>query len=160
MPGVGAFGTAMDNLIKYDLVNVIKDVIKKGTPFLGICLGMQLLVNESEESKGVKGLSLIDGKCFLIPKKEDLKIPHMGWNNLQLQKKSRLFTSCDDKDFVYFVHSYYVKSNDRESVSATCTYSVTMDVAFEKDNIFATQFHPEKSSNKGLAILNNFLNVK
>ena len=159
LPGVGAFKDAMDNLEKYGLVSVIKDYIMTGRPFLGICLGLQLLFEESDESKGVEGLHILDGKCKLIPKGEFTKIPHMGWNSLEFPRNGKLFEGINDSAYVYFVHSYYLEADDETIVTATTNYNVKIHASVEKDNIFACQFHPEKSGEVGLKILENFLKM-
>lgn len=156
LPGVGAFGAAMQHLQEYDLVEVIHEIIEKKTPFLGICLGLQLLFEQSEESPGVKGLGILKGEILKIPPKEGLKIPHMGWNSLQLQNHGRLFQNLQENPYVYFVHSYYLKAEDESIVKATADYSVSIHASVEKENVFACQFHPEKSGEVGLQILKNF----
>ena len=160
LPGVGAFGDAMTNLKKYGLDQVIHQVVKKGTPFLGICLGLQLLFERSDETPGVEGLGILKGEILRIPDKEDLKIPHMGWNSLHLQHEGRLFQGLPEQSYVYFVHSYYLKAEEEKIVKATTEYSVNIHASVEKDNVFACQFHPEKSSDVGLAILKNFVELK
>ena len=159
LPGVGNFGTAMDNLNALSLNGAICETIKRGTPFLGICLGLQLLFERSEESEGVSGLSVLKGKIVKIPPAEDLKIPHMGWNSLKISKNSRILGHLKDETYVYFVHSYYLQAEDPKVVSATCEYGVTIHAAVESENVFATQFHPEKSSGAGLSILERFLKL-
>jgi len=159
LPGVGAFGDAMGKLHQYGLVDVIKEVVEKGTPFIGICLGLQLLFESSEETPGVEGLGILKGKILRIPDAEGLKIPHMGWNSLHLQNDGRLFKGLRENDYVYFVHSYYLKAEDEEIVKATTNYSVNIHASVEKDNVFACQFHPEKSSDVGLKILKNFVEL-
>lgn len=159
LPGVGSFGDCMDNLNKYNLVEVIKDVVAKGTPFLGVCLGLQLMFEESEESPGVKGLGLLKGQIKRIPEGEYKKIPHMGWNSLELKRKGRLFDGIPDNPYVYFVHSYYLDAADKSIVVGTTEYNVSIDATVERDNIFGCQFHPEKSSDVGLKILKNFVDL-
>lgn len=159
LPGVGNFGDAMAKLESFGLVPVIKEVTEKKIPFLGICLGLQLLFEESEESPGVKGLGLLPGKIVRIPKTKGLKIPQIGWNALQYPSEGRLFRDVPEGAYVYFVHSYYLQARDKEIVKATAEYGVTVEASVEKDNIFACQFHPEKSSEAGLQILQNFLKV-
>ena len=159
LPGVGAFGDAMANLKKYHLDQVIYQVVEKGIPFLGICLGLQLLFEKSDESKGVKGLGILEGEVCKIPECEGLKIPHMGWNSLSLQNKGRLFQGLQDNSYVYFVHSYYLKAKDENIVKATTEYSTRIHASVEKGNVFACQFHPEKSSDVGLKILKNFVEL-
>ncbi|MGN0426429.1 MAG: imidazole glycerol phosphate synthase subunit HisH [Agathobacter sp.] len=160
LPGVGAFGDAMSELKKYELDKVIREVADKGTPFLGICLGLQLLFEGSDESSGVEGLHILDGKILRIPDKEGLKIPHIGWNSLSLMNEGRLFQNLNGNPFVYFVHSYYLKAADESIVKATTDYSVTIHASVEKGNVFACQFHPEKSSTVGLSILKNFISIQ
>ena len=159
LPGVGAFSSAMDKLKEYDLIPVIKEVTDKGTPFLGICLGLQLLYESSEESPGVEGLSILKGQVKKIPEGNGLKIPHMGWNSLSLKGDGRLFKGVSEGSYVYFVHSYYLKAKEEDTVKAVCDYNVTIHASVEKDNIFACQFHPEKSSETGLKMLKNFLEI-
>ncbi len=159
LPGVGAFGDAMNKLNGYDLVPVIKDLITEGKPFFGICLGLQLLYEESEESPGVLGIGALSGTIRKIPAGEYKKIPHMGWNSLDFPNKGRLFEGIDEGSYVYFVHSYYLDAKDRSSVTATCEYNTTIDASVEKGNVFACQFHPEKSGNVGLKILENFIKL-
>lgn len=159
LPGVGAFGDAMANLRNYGLDQVIYQVVEKGTPFLGICLGLQLLFERSDETPGVPGLGILKGEICRIPDREGLKIPHMGWNNLCLQNEGRLFTGLQQDSYVYFVHSYYLKAEEESIVKATCDYGVHIHASVEKDNIFACQFHPEKSSDVGLQILKNFVEL-
>lgn len=156
LPGVGSFGDAMAHLREYNLVEVIKDVVKEKIPFLGICLGLQLLYESSEETPGVEGLGILKGKILKIPEQKDLKIPHMGWNSLHLQNDGRLFRGIEQNPYVYFVHSYYLKAGEEETVKATTEYSVNIHASVEKDNVFACQFHPEKSGDLGLQILKNF----
>lgn len=160
LPGVGSFGDAMSRLNEYGLCNTIYDVVDKGIPFLGICLGLQLLFESSEESPGVSGLGILKGKILKIPDSPDLKIPHMGWNSLDIREGSSLYKGISDNPYVYFVHSYYLKADNEEEVAATTDYSVKIHAGIEKDNIFACQFHPEKSSSVGLSILRNFVNIQ
>ena len=156
LPGVGCFKDAADNLRKYGLEPVIKECVAMGKPFLGICLGMQLLFDESEESPGVKGLSLLSGRCIKIPEDKGLKGPQIGWNSLDFPNKSRLLAGVPEGAFVYFVHSYYIAADKLSDVAATTEYGVTVHAAVERNNIFGCQFHPEKSSEVGLKILKNF----
>lgn len=156
LPGVGSFGDAMKNLKKYGLDKVIHEVADQGTPFLGICLGLQLLFESSEETPGVEGLGLLKGKILRIPEQEGLKIPHMGWNSLELKNNGRLFQGMEGEPYVYFVHSYYLKAEEEEIVKAAAMYSTYIHASVEKDNVFACQFHPEKSGTVGLQILKNF----
>lgn len=156
LPGVGAFGEGMANLEKNGLDKVIKEEVKSGKPLLGICLGMQMLFEESEESPNVKGLGILKGKILKLPKVADLKIPHMGWNDLTCHGK--LFEGLKNP-FVYFVHSYYLSALDKSVVSATVHYGIDIEVAVESNNVFGCQFHPEKSGEEGLKILSNFANL-
>lgn len=156
LPGVGAFGDAMAQLKKYELDKVVHEVTEKETPLLGICLGLQLMFESSEETPGVEGLHLLDGHIHRIPDAEGIKIPHIGWNSLEFPKESRLFKGIADQSYVYFVHSYYLKAADEAIVAATTEYSTHIHAAVEHGNIFACQFHPEKSSTVGLQILQNF----
>lgn len=156
LPGVGSFGDAMGKLHDYDLVNVIEKVVEKKIPFLGICLGLQLLFESSEETPGVDGLGILKGKIVKIPENGELKIPHMGWNSLHFQNDGRLFKKLPKDSYVYFVHSYYLQAEDENIVKATTEYSTCIHASVEKDNVFACQFHPEKSSDVGLTILKNF----
>lgn len=156
LPGVGAFGDAMDKLSQYHLIDVIKKVTDKGTPFLGICLGLQLLFDRSDEAPGVAGLGILKGEILKIPKKDELKIPHMGWNSLEFPRPGRLFDGLVQNPYVYFVHSYYLKAAEEEIVTATTDYGIQIHASVEKGNVFACQFHPEKSGETGLRILKNF----
>ena len=159
LPGVGAFGDAMGNLERRGLVPVIRETVEKGTPFLGICLGLQLLFERSDEAPGVAGLGILPGEILRIPSKEGLKIPHMGWNSLHLEHGGRLFDQVSEQSYVYFVHSYYLKAGEEEIVKASTEYGVHIHASVEKGNVFACQFHPEKSSEVGLRILSNFVNI-
>ncbi|MCI5945087.1 MAG: imidazole glycerol phosphate synthase subunit HisH [Eubacterium sp.] len=160
LPGVGSFGDAMGKLRKYKLDQVIYDVVDKKIPFLGICLGLQLLFESSEETPGVSGLGLLKGKILRIPDCDGLKIPHMGWNSIEIKEGSRLFTGIPNQSYVYFVHSYYLKAEEEADVAASTHYSVDIHASVEHDNIFACQFHPEKSSEVGLKILQNFVSLQ
>lgn len=159
LPGVGAFGDAMQKLKEYGMDKVIHEVVAKGTPLLGICLGLQLLFERSDEAPGVEGLGVLNGEILRIPDMEGLKIPHMGWNSLRLINDGRLFRGLDDESYVYFVHSYYLKAADERIVKATTEYSTLIHAAVEQGNVFACQFHPEKSSDTGLHILKNFVEL-
>ena len=159
LPGVGSFGDAMNNLDKFGLVDTIKKVTGNGTPFLGICLGLQLLFKESEETPGVEGIGILKGKILRIPPAEGLKIPHMGWNSLDIKPGARLFKGLEGNPYVYFVHSYYLKAADEGIVAATTEYTTHIHASVESGNVFACQFHPEKSSDVGLKILKNFASL-
>lgn len=159
VPGVGAFGDAMEKMHQYGLTDILRTIAEKGTPLFGICLGLQLFFESSEESPGVEGLSLIPGKIVKIPAREGYKIPHMGWNSLHVSPSSRLLKGIEDGAYVYFVHSYYLKAEHPEDVAATTEYTVKIHAAAEHGNVFATQFHPEKSGEVGLKILKNFIDL-
>jgi glutamine amidotransferase len=159
LPGVGAFGDAMSNIRKYELDKVIDEIVAMDKPFLGICLGLQLLFERSDESQGVKGLGVLKGEILKIPDNEGLKIPHIGWNSLTLVNNGQLYKGIENDAYVYFVHSYYLKASDENIVRATTDYSTLIHASVEKDNVFACQFHPEKSSTVGLKILQNFANL-
>lgn len=156
LPGVGSFGDAMGNLRKYGLVPVIHDMVNSGKPLLGICLGLQLLFESSAETPGAEGLGILKGRILKIPSAPSLKIPHMGWNSLHLQNNGRLFRDIPEDTYVYFVHSYYLQAEEPEIVKAVTDYSTEIHASVEKGNVFACQFHPEKSSRYGLKILENF----
>ena len=159
VPGVGAFGDAMGKMHQYGLVEVFREIAAKGTPLLGICLGLQLFFESSEETPGVEGLGLLPGKIVRIPDKEGFKIPHMGWNSIQINPASRLLKGIEEGAYVYFVHSYYLQAENEADVAATTDYVVNIHAAAEHENIFATQFHPEKSGEIGLRILKNFIEL-
>ena len=159
LPGVGAFGDAMEKLQNYGLIPVIHEVVKRKIPFLGICLGLQLFFERSEETPGVEGLGILKGEIKRIPDGEDLKIPHIGWNSLKYPNKGRLYEGIQENSYVYFVHSYYLEAKDAEIVVAETEYGTKIHASVEKDNVFACQFHPEKSSSVGLKILENFLKI-
>ena len=156
LPGVGAFGDAMKSMEKSGLIETVKKAADGTKPFLGICLGLQLLFESSEESPGVEGLGIFKGSVVKIPDR-GFKIPHMGWNNISLTKKSRILP--DNEPFVYFVHSYYIQPTDKDVVSARTEYGEVLDIAVERGNVFATQFHPEKSGDAGMEILRRFLSL-
>jgi glutamine amidotransferase len=159
LPGVGAFREAMDKLHQYGLVEVIQTVAERGTPLLGICLGLQLFFESSQESEGVKGLGLLPGKIIRFPDTLGLKVPHMGWNCLDIKPEAKLFKGIDSGEYVYFVHSYYLEAERKSDVAATAEYGLTFGASVERGNIFACQFHPEKSSDTGLKILKNFIEL-
>lgn len=159
LPGVGSFGDAMEKLRQYGLVDVIRRVAGKGTPFLGICLGLQLLFESSSESPGVEGLGILPGRILKIPDSFGLKVPHMGWNSLEIRPGAPLFSGIQNGAYVYFVHSFYLEAKDASIVAATAQYGVNIHASVERGNVFACQFHPEKSGDVGLAILKNFINL-
>lgn len=159
LPGVGSFGDAMDKIRAYGLEEIIHKVVDKGIPFLGICLGLQLLFERSDESDGVKGLGLLQGEIVRIPDESGLKVPHIGWNSLKFPNQGRLFQGISEEAYVYFVHSYYLRAKDENIVTATAEYGTLIHASVEKGNIFACQFHPEKSSEVGLTILKNFIGI-
>lgn len=159
LPGVGAFGDAMEKLKQYGLTEAIRQVVGRGTPFLGICLGLQLMFESSEESPGAEGLGLLKGRILKIPDCKGLKIPHMGWNSLDIRPGSKLFQGIAAGDYVYFVHSYYLKADDDKVVAASTEYSTHIHAAVEWKNLYACQFHPEKSGDTGLKILKNFVDL-
>ena len=159
LPGVGAFGDAMDKLTKLGLADVLKTVADEGKPLLGICLGMQVLFDRSDEAPGVKGLSILPGDICAIPADGVNKIPHMGWNSIDFPKKGKLFDGIEEGSYVYFVHSYYLKAKQIEDVAATTEYITHIHASVERDNVFGCQFHPEKSGDVGLKILKNFIEL-
>ena len=159
LPGVGAFGGAMARLRARGLEEVIRKCVDREIPFLGICLGQQLLFESSEESPGVKGLHILDGKVMRIPAQEGVKVPHMGWNDLQFPRQGRLFEGLPDHTSVYFVHSYNLRAGEEQVVTARAEYGLMIDASVEKGNVFGCQFHPEKSADAGLQILRNFIRV-
>ena len=160
LPGVGSFGDAMDTMTKRGIKDTIIEYTKSCKPFLGICLGLQLLFPESEETPGVKGLDIFKGTITKIPNQNrTLKIPHMGWNNISIKQKNGIFKGIEGKPYVYFVHSFYLKAQDKDIVAATTQYGVEIDAAVQKGNIIATQFHPEKSGEVGLKMLKNFVEM-
>ena len=157
LPGVGSFKDAMDCMNNSGATEAVNQFIATGKPFLGICLGLQLLFGSSDESPGAKGLGLLEGSITRIPDLDGtLKIPHMGWNSLDIRKHDGLFKGIEGNPYVYFVHSYFLKAKDESIVSARTEYGTQIDASVQKDNIYATQFHPEKSGQVGLQILRNF----
>lgn len=160
LPGVGSFGKAMERIRSYGLEDVIKEIVSRGTPFLGICLGLQLLFERSEECEGVAGLGILRGEIIRIPEKEGGKVPQIGWNSLRYPKQGRLFEGVAEESYVYFVHSYYLKAGEENIVTATTEYNTLIHASVEKGNVFACQFHPEKSSETGLKILRNFIGIQ
>ena len=159
LPGVGSFGDTMDTMTEYGIKDTVIEYTKSGKPFLGICLGLQLLFPKSEESPDAEGLGIFDGSITKIPSGEGLKIPHIGWNSLDIKKRDGLFKGIGKNPYVYFVHSYFLNASDKSIVSAQTEYGVTIDAAVEKGNVYATQFHPEKSGETGLKILRNFADI-
>lgn len=160
LPGVGAFGDAMKKIRSYGLDDVIHEIVDNKTPFLGICLGLQLLFERSEEGVGEQGLGILKGEIVKIPDGEGLKVPHIGWNSLKFPNEGRLFKGVKEDSYVYFVHSYYLRAEEEEIVKATTEYGTLIHASVEKDQIFACQFHPEKSSGTGMRILKNFLEIR
>jgi glutamine amidotransferase len=156
LPGVGAFSACMENLGKFGLIEPIRDVVSRRTPFLGICLGFQLLFSESEEFGKQKGLDLLAGKVVGFHAQESLKVPHMGWNSIHKSKESPFLEGLSTGDYVYFVHSYYVVPDDRSLIATTTDYGTSFVSSIATDRLFACQFHPEKSQELGLRILRNF----
>lgn len=160
LPGVGSFGDAMDSMNKKGLVETVKQNALSGKAFLGICLGLQLLFEESEESPGVQGLGIFKGKIRKFPSGMGLKIPHIGWNSLEIKQKDTLFKGIPENSYVYFVHSYYLEAENSNDVATVTNYGIDFHSAVGKGNIFATQFHPEKSGDVGLQILRNFASME
>lgn len=158
LPGVGSFGDAMYELRARGLEMPIRDFVASGKPFLGICLGLQILFESSEESPGVAGLGLLSGKIVRLPADAGLKIPHMGWNSLDIQKPGGLFAGVSGAPYVYFVHTYYLQAED-DVVTATADYGATIHAAVQRDNLLACQFHPEKSGAVGLRMLESFVKM-
>ena len=159
LPGVGSFGDAMEKLDKYNLIPVIHEVVERQIPFLGICLGLQLLFEKSDESPEAEGLGILKGEIKRIPDNGELKIPHIGWNSLKYPNVGRLYKDITEDAYVYFVHSYYLEAKEENIVVATTEYGTKIHASVEKGNVFACQFHPEKSSSVGLKILDNFLKI-
>lgn len=159
LPGVGSFGDTMDSINSYGLKDSIIEYAKSGKPFLGICLGLQLLFPKSDESPDKDGLGIFDGDVNKIPSDTGLKIPHIGWNSLDIKKQDGLFKGIGKNPYVYFVHSYFLDAKDKNIVSAQTEYGVKIDAAIENNNVFAVQFHPEKSGETGLKILKNFADI-
>ncbi len=155
LPGVGAFGDAMESLRAGGLEEPVREFVSSGKPFLGICLGLQILFESSEESPGVRGLGLLKGKILRLPAGPQLKVPHMGWNSLEIRRPGSLFAGVEPEPYVYFVHSYYLKAEE-DIVTATAQYGTEIHAAVQKGSLFACQFHPEKSGRTGLAMLKNF----
>lgn len=158
LPGVGAFGEAMKNLQACGFIEFLnKEIIENKKPILGICLGMQLMAKSSLELGMHEGLGWIDANVIPLPSSEDIRVPHVGWNNLDIKIKSPLFSRLGENSHFYFDHSFYFSSRDKDCIMATCEHGIDICVAIRKDNIFATQFHPEKSQTSGLKLLRNFL---
>ena len=158
LPGVGNFGDCVSKLKERGLDVALKEYAASGKPFLGICVGLQLLFDESEESPGVKGLSILPGKIKRFPGSADLKVPQIGWNDI-VESKGRVLVGINKETYFYFVHSYYLECEDPSIVTSRTEYGITYDSSVEKGNVFATQFHPEKSSDAGLKVLSNFLKI-
>jgi glutamine amidotransferase len=157
LPGVGAFGKCIENLEKLELLDFIKETIGEGKQYLGICLGMQVLFESSEEAPGIAGMGVLKGT---VPRfTGNIKIPHMGWNNIKIVKETEILRGIDNSEYFYFVHSYYCSPEDKGIVATTTTYGEEFVSSVQKDNIFACQFHPEKSQKVGLQLLQNFVNL-
>jgi glutamine amidotransferase len=159
LPGVGAFGVAMERLKHYGLDEVIREIVKREIPLLGICLGLQLLFESSEESPGAEGLGILKGRILRIPDTDGRKVPQIGWNDLSYPAQGRLFQGLPEGTYVYFVHSYYLRAEDPSIVTARTEYGVSIDAAVESGSVMACQFHPEKSEAAGMRILENFLRI-
>ena len=159
LPGVGAFGDAMAKLRKYELEQVIHEIVDRQTPFMGICLGLQLLFEASEEAPEVSGLGILKGRITKIPENTALKVPQIGWNSLKFPNRGKLFEGIAEDSYVYFVHSYYLQAEDPKIVTATTEYVTHIHASVEKGNVYACQFHPEKSSDVGLKILKNSVSL-
>lgn len=159
LPGVGAFGAGMQQLHKQKLVEPLRDTLKSGTPYLGICLGMQFLFEYSDEMGNHEGLGLLPGYVTRFPEFEDLKVPHMGWNQLQPTRESTLLKNITEQNYAYFVHSYYCVPADKSDVLISVDYGIPFTAGIQRDNLYGVQFHPEKSQVTGLTILRNFLNL-
>lgn len=160
LPGVGSFGDAMKSIKERQLEDTIRNAASGDKPFLGICLGLQLLFESSEESPGVDGLGIFKGKIVSIPKNNGLKVPHMGWNSVSLKQNDGIFKDIKDESYFYFVHSYYLKGAEEDVAAATVDYGVEIQCAVQKGKVCATQFHPEKSSDIGLKLLKNFMETE
>lgn len=157
LPGVGSFGDAMNSMAERGLVDVVKEAALGGKPFLGICLGLHLLFEGSDESPEIDGLGILKGKMVTIPRDRGLKVPHIGWNSVSLKQKDGIFSGIDDNSYFYFVHSYYLKDADEDVVAGVTEYGVPIECAVQRGNLCAVQFHPEKSSSAGLKLLKNFI---
>lgn len=157
LPGVGAITDAMQKLKATGLVDAILNYINSDRPFLGICLGFQMLFEYSEEGGHVKGFGILPGSVRLFQSRKGLKVPQIGWNSIEIKGNCKLFQGLPDHSYVYFVHSYYAEAADRSVVSARCEHGTYFDAAIERGNVFGTQFHPEKSGAAGLQILRNFV---
>ena len=157
LPGVGSFGDAMTSMAERGLVDTVREAALSGKPFLGICLGLQLLFAESDENPAVPGLGVLDGKISLIPKNDGLKVPHMGWNSVEIKQNLGIFKGIPNGSYFYFVHSFYLNGANADDVAGTTQYGTEIQCAVEKGNLCATQFHPEKSGEIGLMLLKNFL---
>lgn len=159
LPGVGSFGDAMARLEEFGLIEVIHKVVEKNIPLLGICLGLQLMFDSSEESEGVRGLGVFKGRIIRFSDNTEYKIPQIGWNSLEIREDSKLFNGIPDQSYVYFVHSYYLEAENKAIVAASAEYANHFHAAVEYGNVYACQFHPEKSGDVGLRILKNFADL-
>jgi imidazole glycerol-phosphate synthase subunit HisH len=159
LPGVGAFGASMEQMHKQELVDPVREALANGIPYLGICVGMQMLFEIGEEMGEHEGMGILEGRVVRFPHFDDLKVPHMGWNQLTLHKESGLLANLGDDNYTYFVHSYYCAPDNDDDIVASVNYGIDFTAAVQRDNIYGVQFHPEKSQRMGLQILTNFLNI-
>ena len=160
LPGVGSFGDAMNSMAERGLADVVKEAALSGKPFLGICLGLHLLFEGSDESPEAEGLGILKGKMVTIPRDKGLKVPHIGWNSVSLKQKDGIFSGIDDNSYFYFVHTYYLKDAAEDVVAGVTEYGVPIECAVQRGNLCAVQFHPEKSSSAGLKLLKNFIEME
>lgn len=159
LPGVGAFGASMQQMHKQELVEPVRQAIADGIPYLGICVGMQMLFDVGEEMGEHEGMGILAGRVVRFPHFEDRKVPHMGWNQLDIKKESGLLADLSEENYAYFVHSYYCAPDNHDDIVASVDYGVDFTAIVQRDNIYGVQFHPEKSQKTGLQILTNFLNL-
>lgn len=159
LPGVGAFGASMEQMHKQELVEPVRQAIADGIPYLGICVGMQMLFDVGEEMGEHAGMGILEGRVLRFPHFEDRKVPHMGWNQLNIHKESDLVANLSEENYTYFVHSYYCAPDNPDDIVASVDYGIDFTAIVQRDNIYGVQFHPEKSQKTGLQILTNFLNL-